>query len=452
MMTSLMTVGLALWLGQVPAQAKPQVPEPLVSMAEKLSLSILRAHYARVGVIPRFLQREEDKETWTGSMGPQAEWLTGAFTNALASEAQGRFEVVDNPTMARIFRDLKLTPAELADRAVLNKIAQQTGAPEALIVGRAVDVRDPARPGATLGRLVESDLVCNLIELRSGALVGSAHRALTISPSLAAYRGEPPDTGTYHPLGAKSLDRTATDKGANTPRLGPTQGEPASQAQAGTVTVLAPSPGPVEPPSLDDPDCPFPVQIVVDGSPRKFIPVKNPATRRVELYVNLEPGESYEIATRNKSEEPVLGAIFVDGVNIFGKQRDGDNPRYWHIAPGQDCRFRGWYSGTVTAEQQEEPFIVRPAADSLAMQLEGAQDRFAERIGEIQFIFFGAEGPQAGGAKSLMPSLFGTGAGEARQIKVQWIEAPKRSDNRLITYVIHYAPMSRIEKRQAVKN
>jgi hypothetical protein len=362
--------------------------------------------------------------------------------------------------MARIFGDLTLTPAELADRAVLQKIGRQTGAPDALVVGRAVDVRAPAPCRATLGPLVESQQVCNLIDLRSGELVGSARGALTISPSLAAYRGEPPGTGTYQPLGAKSLDRADTDKGPNTPRLGSAGREPVNQAGAGTAPAPSPSLSPSPSPSpeaseilsLDDPRCPFLVQIVVDGTPRKFIPVKNPDTGRTELYVNLEPGESYEIATQNKTEDVVFGAVFVDGINIFGKQRDGDNPRCWHMAPAQDCRFRGWYSGTETVEQQEEPFIVRPAADSLAMQLEGARDRFSDRIGQIQLIFFGAEGAQAGGAKSLLPSLFGTAGGEARKMEVQWIKGPKRSENRLLSYVIHYAPMSRIEKRQAAKH
>src|SRR5258708_1737017 len=111
MLLPLLTLGFSLILGQV--------PEPVANMAEKLTVPIVRARYQRVGVIPRFIQREGDKETWNGSMGPQGEWLAEKFTEALASEAKGRFQVVDDPRMAKAFRTLVLTPAGLSDREVL---------------------------------------------------------------------------------------------------------------------------------------------------------------------------------------------------------------------------------------------------------------------------------------------------------------------------------------------
>ena len=102
--------------------------------------------------------------------------------------------------MAKVFRDLRLTPVRpRRTRESLKQIAQQAGGLDALIVGRAVDVREPARPGASAGRLVRSDLTCNLIDLRTGELAAAPTATLPIAPSLAAYRGESPATGGLLP-------------------------------------------------------------------------------------------------------------------------------------------------------------------------------------------------------------------------------------------------------------
>jgi hypothetical protein len=441
-MTPLLTLGFAMILGQV--------PEPLESMARKLDRPIVRSQARRLGVIPRFIQREGEKETWGGTMGAQGDWLAEAFTEALTNQAEGRFEVVKHGPMAEAFRALKLTPADLADREALKKLARQAGGLDALVVGRAVDVREPARPGAAAGRLVKSEITCNLIDLASGELIGSAYRDLPINPSLAAYRGEPPGTGTYAPLAVEFPDPAG--KGANTPNLAAPSREganPAGTRQDGAAS--GPEGGEV--PALDDPRCPFPIQIIVDDMPRKFTKVLNPATGRREFYVDLEPGETYEIAIKNRTEGTIYGVVYVDGINILGVRRDPDDPRYWNMAPGQDCLFRGWYLGT-DKDYKEVSFIVRPATDSIAAQVVGLKDGFSDRIGEIQCIFFGTEegAKSEPGAKSMMPSKFGTAGGEARDYKVKEVMGPKRSEDRLISYVIHYAPKSQIEKRQILKD
>jgi hypothetical protein len=444
MITPLLTLGLSLCLGQV--------PEPVEGIASKLSLTILRNRYPRVGVVPCFIQREGEKESWGGRMGPQGEWLAEALTEALESQAKGKFVVVNHVEMAKAFRDLKLAPSALAEPGVLKKIAQRGGI-DALVVGRAVDVREPARPGATAGRLVRSNLTCNLLDLHTVELVASANRDLAIVPSLAAYRGESPATGGYSPIvDTPGVLGGGGDKGVNTPNLAPASpnlvGANATRQDGAVAT-----PDGAEVPALDDPRCLFPMQIVVDDAARNLIKLNNPVTGRAEYFVNLEPGETFQIVVPNKTSKTVYAAVYVDGINILGVRRDPDDPRVWNMAPGKEARFRGWYIGAA-GDYKEKPLIIRPASDSIAVQIGGGEDGFADRIGEIQCIFFGTEDDPklATGEKSMMLGRVGTGGGEARAIKLSEIQGPKRSESRMLSYVIHYAPMSQIAKRQTVKD
>jgi hypothetical protein len=438
MMTPFLAMGFALVLGQVPVPAE--------EMAANLIDPILRAGYQRVGVTPRFLQREGGKETWDGSMGPQGEWLADALTEALVTKAEGRFQVVNNRRMARAFRDQKLQLDDLADPEVLEKLARQVGGLDALIVGRAVDVRDPAKQGEVRGHLKGSDITCNLIDLRSGDLVGSARSELKITPSLAAYRGEPAGPGTNAFPGATLPDRGM--KGPNTPNLTPPtqEGEPIGRTREDGPRA---DPEARVIPPLDDPRCPLSVKILVSDKPRPFIPVTDPKTGRRELYVELEPGETYQIGIENKAGKIVFASVFVDGINILGKRRDPDNPRHWNVAPGKEFRLSGWYSGEA-GQYREEAFVVCPACGSVAIQQGASEQGFTDRIGEILFIVFDTEEGEPK-SKGMLPGLFGTAAEKAHSINLEEIPGPKRSNERLASFLIHYAPMSQIEKRRHLK-
>ena len=454
MSTPLLTLGLSIVLvGQVPEPELGRVPEPVESIARKLSGSIQRAGYRRVGVIPRFLQREGGVDTWDGSMGPHGEWLSEVFARSLEDQGRGRFQIVKNLEVARALNALKLSPAGLDDREAMKPLARRAGGLDALIVGRAVDVREPAGPGSTAGKLVGSVITCNLFDLKTGELTASAYRELPITPSLAAFRGEPAGSGAYIPLGIDLADPAG--KGVNAPNL-PPRPRDVARAEGTRESGSAPSPvGPqgVEVPALDDPRCPFPVRVIVDGEERHFYRVIHPRTGRRDLFVNLEPGETYQIAVKNKTDATVYGVVYVDGINILGVRRDPDDPRYWNIARGQDCRFCGWYVKEKDG-YKEIPLIVRPASDSIAAQLGGGKEGLADRVGEIQCLFFGTDGePRSeAGAKSMMLNRIGTGGGEAREIKIGEVMGPKRSENRLLSFVIHYASMSQIEKLRVEKD
>jgi hypothetical protein len=52
----------------------------------------------------------------------------------------------------------------------------------------------------------------------------------------------------------------------------------------------------------------------------------------------------------------------------------------------------------------------------------------------------------------MMLGRIGTGGGEAHQVEIGEVTGPRRSQDRLLSFVIHYAPLSHIEKRTAVKD
>jgi hypothetical protein len=52
----------------------------------------------------------------------------------------------------------------------------------------------------------------------------------------------------------------------------------------------------------------------------------------------------------------------------------------------------------------------------------------------------------------MMLDRFATGAGEGHDVQVKEINGPKRSEDRLLSYVIHYEPMAQIEKRNIVND
>ena len=87
MITPLLTLGLALCLGQV--------PEPVEGMASKLSLTILRNRYPRVGVVPCFIQREGEKESWGGRWDRKASGSPRRSPRRSRSQAKGKFVVVE---------------------------------------------------------------------------------------------------------------------------------------------------------------------------------------------------------------------------------------------------------------------------------------------------------------------------------------------------------------------
>jgi len=90
------------------------------SLADRFTESIVESKMKRVGVVPRFIQREGGKETLAGSMGPQGEWLADELVDGLTDRAAGRFKVVaptrpDRPGFPRRGRQARPSRGALGD-------------------------------------------------------------------------------------------------------------------------------------------------------------------------------------------------------------------------------------------------------------------------------------------------------------------------------------------------
>jgi hypothetical protein len=415
-------------------------------LADGLARSIASSGMKRVGVIPRFIQREGDKETLAGSMGPQGEWLAEELVDALIEKGKGeyKFKIVDPGRMSRAFKDAKVTIADLDSPDSQRKIAQLVGGLDGLIVGRAEDTREIPAPGAIAGRLKDISVKCRLIDIRSGDVAGVAKQAIPVTPQLRVYRGE-----------ANEVDRDALkqaglpgDKGRNIPdQAAPTEG-------GSKPETLHP---------FEKPHFPLPLWIMVDGKKRDFIVVRDPKTGRRELYAPIEPGESYQIRCKNNLPGVLYMSMFVDGVNVLEKKRDLANPKYWYLEPGAESMIHGWYTSKPASPDKYnvEPFIVAPADDSVA-----AGENFRDELGMITIVYFlpaaatpytkpaDTTKPSAGtakglGEKSLTTGTVATSAGAAEEQKVETHAGAARGKF-LAGFVIHYAPRSQIQKLPTV--
>jgi hypothetical protein len=149
-----------------------------------------------------------------------------------------------------------------------------------------------------------------------------------------------------------------------------------------------------DPHPIFNPNCPLQVQLKVDGAERPLMLLaqknliemkpgwayahsqdhttyaKGHSLATSRAYLPIEPGEEMNIQLKNTSSQPVMIAVFVDGMNILGKVRQlpDENCRAWAFAPGQTGYFRGWYTGE-RGQEQVEPFVVTRFEDSVAGKL-----------------------------------------------------------------------------------
>jgi hypothetical protein len=402
-------------------------------VADRLAALIVQKHYRRVGVAPRFIARKAGGQAALGgTIGPQAERYAEYLEDALAARAGDSYQVVAGRVLKKAFDGLRLD--DLGDRDTLAKVAERAQGLDALVVGTVVDERDADADGD--GRFGGLRVRCELVSVRDGALAGSAREG--IDPTLvdSAYMGESWELRRWTARGLEpsGLTLQVDDGVAVSPfGLGPVY----ERHQYRQIQRNRPHP-------LLDASFPYAFEIRVAREVRKPVKVGN------DLYVTLEPGESYSVYIKNNAPRPVYLAVFVDGINIRGKKRELPDPlvcRPWILEPKKDGAFRGWITGEGN-NLTLEPFLIEPADATVAVG-----QGFSQNLGIITGVFYTVgmrDIPQAPELRSAnVGGIFGTGASEKREDVHVDTKAADRPGLILAAVSLHYLPASRLGEVQA---
>ncbi len=398
------------------------------NISHSVSVSIINSGYRRVGVLPRFLVRQQGREVLGGSIGPQADLLAEQLEESLIQAAQGKFRVVDGRQMRRAFE--KLSIDDLGNPAVLRRMAEGLGGLEGLVVCTVTDQRSGRSEEERAPLMVQA----RLIDLRDGSVAGTGREDVFLSLSDAAYMGESWElrrwVGNQLQIVGLRSDRSG-DRDSQLSLYG--DGDLYERMHYSQIRRDRPHP-------LANPDCPYRLAVAVNEQERPLVRIGD------RMYVTLDPGDVYWIRAQNKLPRPVYLTVFVDGVNILGKQREPlSRARYWFLRPEYTSNLKGWYTGTEGNYKQEE-FVVAPADDSVA-----AGQGFGQQLGMITAVFHtvGMEGiPKAHKiAAAMMPGSFGTGAGRESRVRMEEVAGPKPGLI-LAAMTIYYVTQPRLEELQ----
>jgi len=428
---------------------------------EDIAAKIVQAGHTKVGVIPSVITRKGNKEATVGSLGPRAATLAKDVQNQLVAlstqgKYRGKFTVVSERVMRNALNEVgkngPIGVQELGNPKALKALSSYTGAKGFVQLGHDETIEkvevigEEAKPGE--GKASEAKTDDEKPEPKKGDTLASTDTKL--DPDLddglvekrdlvekieASYTDD--DGDEYH--NATYRDRTTFSKAAyagDSFELRRWQGnelvniglesqhpqfDEESNWQFGLgekwelaqYQYLKPS---FEHP-LDDESFPFEVQIAVDDYGRK--------PRRVgdKYVVRLEPSEEYYVYVKSKCSQPVMVAVYVDGLNSIDKERrepsDLEPGRHWSLKADYAMKIPGWYVINKDKQtQQGNKFRIVERADSLA-----AQQGFEDNIGMITVIFYANDAVSGQYVKypkdellenarsALGKSEFGTGAG-----------------------------------------
>jgi len=394
--------------------------------AERLAAEVVEKGYRRVGVLPRFLvHRPGEEEAFGGSIGPQAEAFAVDLEDELVALADGRYQVVPGRQLKDSFHDLKLD--QLGDPQTLAKASVRADGLDALIIGSVVDERAEQVDGRVGGLSVR----CQLLDVSDGTLAATARERVRVTLASAAYMGESWELRRWTEAGLENVGLAPEDaQGSATSPFG--AGPIYEERQYALIRRDLPHP-------LLSPEFPFPLEILVGDEARK------PEEVGGRLYVTLEPGESYKIRVQNRSPRRVYTSVFVDGVNILGKELETpESSRYWGLDPGKLGQFGGWVT-QKDGKAVEEEFMIAPADDTVAVG-----KNFSDNLGMITAVYYTvgmADVPEAPAMKAgIVGGTFGTGvSGKERDLSLEE-KSGARPGLILAATTIHYLTSSQLKR------
>ncbi len=363
-MHAVFTLTAALLLGQTSTSsgwgnATPEFAET----AATLRTTIVARGYKRVGVVSRLTVALDatKREALAERLGPIDEFLAETLRAALAERAGGRFEVLKRAEAAEALYDLR--PEAPPER--WRQVAEALGGMDAVVFAHVTDPNDEAAVAAR--RIPAFQVRSQLIDVQSGQRVAQATETLRLSIAGAAYLG---DSFELRRWKGSQLTNVALHKG----RTGLAWASAKDFSIEGKYDDICRLPK--HPLSISA--FPFRISVMVDGVRRPVVYINRQA------YVALDMGEEYALRIENQCGSPVYTAVFVDGINILGKEpQHPANCRYWHLRAGATGQFGGWYSDREGGRYLEEAFRI-----GMPSQGPAAQQGYYSRLGQITAVFY----------------------------------------------------------------
>jgi hypothetical protein len=398
---------------------KPQrLRQVLADIAEQLSWSMQERQLSKVGVL-EFTNDTKLGELLGADFGLLGRYCAEELARRLMDFGIGKFDVVDRRRLQSALDAQRFGLKDLGSPDALQGLAERVGGSPAIALGTLQN---------RTGRVVA--LQCSLMRTDQDGLAGMAGGTAILNESEWAMLG-------------RSVQVRPDDRRPEIPSGGQTP-RPIEEVVIDRLDDRSEGAHP-----LQDPDFPFRVRIMVKTRGRRLPTEREAYFRGNEMFVPLRKGEVYEIWVDNRTEQPALMRLLVDGLDTLPKkaaekdmvvegtaERPGsiaqrrvnlDAARAWYLDPKVQTTFavRGFFSATSEGGKYNE-FVVVDEQHSLA-----ARERFTDQIGMITAAFYS---PKAGSR------AVGTGLGTERSSTLQEKKKVQVGDLRAVIHIRYVEP------------
>lgn len=357
---------VAMCVSALPAPS--QEVQQLDSTLDALAAAIREAGYARVGVAPSFITLPQFAQDAPVVTSPHGLYFTSLIQAGLVERRGDAFEVIDADILAAALRDQGIDNVQNLDK--LRTLAEQVGGLDALVIGKQQWTEQLLEQEAPIREL---HLECKLLDVGTGNVQATRRdqRELTLADEI--YAGESIEVLRRTPRGLLPIGVSSEffDKASSSIPLHP-------RAASRHFNFMQPHP-------IPNPNCPYRVTIYVESEPRQF--VYHP--RLPDVYVAIEPGETFFVKVQNTTSHKANVAVFVDGFNILDRRRELPDEKcaIWSLAANGEGRFRGFYDRSDTSTTVA-PFVMKAVEDSVAME-----QGFTDLLGMITVVLFDNQPP-----------------------------------------------------------
>lgn len=383
----------------------------IAAAASKINTDIRDAGVGRVAVLPFMFEASESSGgTDAGSSVPRvsraAQFHVERFENYLSENAGGDYRVLPSAQLIEVFTRKRLDVSKLRPSATsLNEaLAHAAQDVDAVVIGFLSHSTNMIEIANGIQAPNEAtDIAWRLLDLRDGTNISAATFDRISTLADAVYNGLSGEFFRWQGSRLKVLIEHETGASSSVP-LSPREPEKKFQLRN---TGLNP---------LFNINCPYKVSFDVEGQRRSLmVPVDShgpmfamnaPQTAlgndyNGKAFLPIEPGETLKIRLRNTTSQSARVAVFVDGVNILGKQRElpNDSCNAWVVKARKPAILKGYYTNWTT-DGQLEPFELGEWKDSVAAGLGLKQSADASR--QITIVIF-SHGPVARNRLALNP-------------------------------------------------
>jgi hypothetical protein len=381
--------------------------DPMKKSAERLADALRKARAERVAVLPMIFV--DDQVAGQGNEQPVASASNNSLRIAeqmqryLSQAGNGDFGVVPSEDLveglAAAKQELRqITPTDKKLAQILNP----DGRLDALVIGtlrKFFQTLPPNQGGGATG-LEQQAIDWSIIDLSDRTIIGSeVGQGEYVSLAEAVYHGLSVEYFRYENGKLRYLlDRK--EKDAKGLPLRPSDPLILFDEDSNFSSRAHP---------LLNPNCPFKVDFLVGEN---TLPI-NVATQVVSVWdgrkarkakevlpyavINLEPGDKPIIRLKNRSQQNVAVAVFVDGLNSLGKVRElpDEKCHVWSVDRGTTSYFNYW--GELTGEvadngkgkMNRDIFVIRDWRESFAGQMGLQADADSSRAFTLVFFTVG---------------------------------------------------------------